>query len=749
MIFKPMKYIISLLIFFSVINITEAKTINSFIVDGNVRISEESIKVFSGFNDGDDINQNELNIILKNLYETNFFKDVSVQIDNDSLIVTVKENPIIQEVLIEGFKREKLKESIYDILTLKNKSSYVEYIAKSDLQRIINELRVTGYYLSKVTSSIKQNENNTINLIYNINLGEKALIKKIKFIGDKKFKNRTLRRIIVSEESRFWKFLSNKKFLNKNLINLDERLLTSFYKNEGYYDAQVQSSSAKFINDKNFELTYNINAGQKFIFNKLDLVLPIDYDSKNFDEISSTFDDLKNTTYSLAKIEKILKKIDIIALSNQYEFISADVDEEIIDNNKLNLTFIIKETEKNYVERINIIGNSITRENVIRNSLFVDEGDAFNEILHNKSLNSIKGKGIFAKVDSQILDGSSPNMKIIEIEVEEQATGEISAGAGLGSSGGTLGFGLKENNWLGQGISLNSSIEIRENSLRGEITFDNPNFRNSDNSLYTSISSVNTDNMTDSGYETTVTGVSVGSNFEKYENLYLFPTLSVTFESLTTSSDASANLKKQQGDYFETLFKYVLDYDKRNRRYQPSDGHRSTFRQEIPLVSENWELRNSYTIANFTELYDGMIGSVSFGVSAINSMSGDDVKISKRLYIQEKKLRGFEKGKVGPKENQDFVGGNYSSTLNLSTTLPNLFPDSENTDFKIFFDAATLWGIDYSSTVKDTGTIRTATGVGIDWFTPIGPLSFSLSQPLTKDSSDVTEVFRFNLGTTF
>ena len=132
-----------------------------------------------------------------------------------------------------------------------------------------------------------------------------------------------------------------------------------------------------------------------------------------------------------------------------------------------------------------------------------------------------------------------------------------------------------------------------------------------------------------------------------------------------------------------------------------------------------------------------------------NSLNDKDVRISKRLMIPEKKLRGFEKGKIGPIENTDFVGGNYSAVLNLSTTLPNLFPESENTDFKFFYDAATIWGVDYSSSVKDTKTIRSAAGVGIDWFTPVGPLSFSFSQPITKDSGDKTEGFRFNLGTTF
>ena len=398
-------------------------------------------------------------------------------------------------------------------MILKNKSSYVEYLAKNDFQKIKNMLRASGFYLSEVKTLIQNNNNNTVNLIYNINLGEKALIKKIKFIGDKKFKDRKLRQVIVSEESKFWKFISNKKYLNTKRIKLDERLLLNFYKNKGYYDAKIETSTATFINDQNFELTYNINAGKKFIFNNLNISLPIDYDVKNFKEISNTLEKLKNTTYSLNKIEKILKEIDKISLSHQYEFISAHVKEEIIDNHKLNLTFVISETEKNYVEKINIIGNSVTRENVIRNSLFVDEGDAFNEILHNKSLNRIRARGIFEKVDSRILEGSNPNLKIVEIEVEEKATGEISAGAGFGTSGSTFGFGIKENNYLGQGIKVNTNLTFSDNSVKGELSMNNPNFKNSNNSLFTSISSTSADFLADYGYKSNLSSVIIWNQF--------------------------------------------------------------------------------------------------------------------------------------------------------------------------------------------------------------------------------------------
>ena len=745
-----MKLIIfTISIFLLLTSLLVAKPIDELIIKGNERISSETIKVFSGFNKGDNVNQNDLNDIIKSLYETNFFENVTIEIVNNNLIITVKENPIIQEVVIEGIKKESLKNQIYDSLILKNKSSYVDYLAKNDLQKIKNMLRVSGFYLSEVKTSIQNNNNNTVNLIYNINLGEKALIKKIKFIGDKKFKDRKLRQVIVSEESKFWKFISNKKYLNTKRIKLDERLLLNFYRNKGYYNAKIETSTAKFINDQNFELTYNISAGKKFIFNNLNISLPTDYDVKNFKEISNTLEELKSTTYTLYKIEKILKEIDKISLSHQYEFIRAHVKEEIIDNHKLNLTFVISETEKNYVEKINIIGNSVTRENVIRNSLFVDEGDAFNEILHNKSLNRIRARGIFEKVDSKILDGSNPNLKIIEIEVEEKATGEISAGAGFGTSGSTFGFGIRENNYLGQGIKVNTNLTFSDNSVKGELSMNNPNFKNSNNSLSTSISSTSSDFLADYGYKSNLSSLSFGTNFERYEDLFFYPTIDINYEKLETTPKASANLKKQEGEYFETAFIYTLSYDKRNQRFQPTEGFRSQFTQTLPVVSDNYEVKNIYEITKYIPFDNGMIGNIIFGAAAVNGVTGKDVRISKRLYVPERRLRGFKKGRIGPIENNDYVGGNYRAMFNINTTLPNLFPESQNTDFRIFFDAATLWGVDYSSEVKDSKNIRSSAGVAIDWYTPVGPLSFSLAQPITQDSTDQTETFRFNIGTTF
>ena len=227
------------------------------------------------------------------------------------------------------------------------------------------------------------------------------------------------------------------------------------------------------------------------------------------------------------------------------------------------------------------------------------------------------------------------------------------------------------------------------------------------------------------------------------------PAISVFSEKINTDTKASAALRKQDGSFFETRFSYNLDYDLRNRSYRPTDGTRSVFSQGIPLMSENYALSNAYEITKWHQFDNKMVSDLGFFVKAINSVTGEDVKISKRVNLPLRRLRGFEKGMVGPVDGTDYVGGNYAMSLNFNSTLPMILPNLENVDVKYFLDFANLWGVDYSNTVDESNTIRSSTGLAINWFTPIGPLNFSLSQNLLKAKTDVTELFQFNLGTTF
>ncbi|MDB9772812.1 outer membrane protein assembly factor BamA [Candidatus Pelagibacter sp.] len=725
-----------------------SKNYEKIIVNGNERISNETILVFSEIPDNESLDENSINEILKKLYKSGFFKDVTVKIENNNLTIEVLENPIIQTVFIKGIKRKKTEESLYEILTLKNRSSYSSALIKKDETSILNYLKNEGYYFSNITSSFQDLGENKIDLFYEIELGEKSKISKISFIGDKKFKDSTLKSIILSEEYKFWKFISGKKYLNENIINFDKRLLNIFYKNKGFFNVIIESSFANYIGNDEFEIIYNISSGEKFYFNEFNLNLPIDYELSNFEQLNKVFNELKGQNYSLNSINKILDEIDKIVLNEQFEFLNSTVKEQTVDN-LINLTFDIEETEKFYVEKINILGNNVTREEVIRNNIFVDEGDAFNVLLQNKTLNNLRSLNFFKNVQSEILDSPNNNKKIINITVEEKPTGEIMAGAGVGTSGGTIAFGVKENNFLGRGIEFSSDATVSAETLKGLISLNNPNFKGSNRSLNVSVESTITDRLKNFGYESNKTGFSVGSSFEFYDDLYWNTGVSAYVEKLDTDSTASSSMKKQEGSYFDTFFNQTFTYDKRDQKYKTTDGYISRFTQNIPLISESYTLTNAYDYKIYNEWLDENIFSIGFFVKTTNSLSGKDVKLSDRLFLPSSKLRGFESGKVGPKDGADYVGGNYAASINMSTTLPQILPNFQNTNFSIYFDAANVWGVDYNSTLKNESKIRSSIGIAVDFFTPVGPLNFSLSEPISKSKNDITESFRFNLGTTF
>ena len=735
------------LLFFS--NKLYASNISNIEINGNERITKETIILFGQIDLNSAIDDNELNTILKKLYETNFFEDIKLKIIDETLIVNVKEYPLISSLEIVGVKAKKIKNPILENIKLKDKGSFNKYLAGKDKEIVTNALRSFGYYFAKVDIKIIDQPNKTVKLIYEIDMGNKALIRNINFIGDKVYKKRKLYDVITSEESKFWKIISNNKHLDEDRVMLDVRLLTNFYKNKGYYYAEVNSSFAEFSDDGKFDLTFNINAGKKYYFNKLNLNLPSDFDERNFLSINKQFSKLIGESYSFKRIEKILKEIERIALLDQYQSINASVNISISDTNKLDFNFDISEIPKKYVERINVLGNNITREDVLRQKFALDEGDAYNEILLNKSINNLKSLNFFKTVNSSVSDGSTGDMKIINIEVDEKATGEIFAGAGFGTNGGTFGFGIKENNFMGKGIQFDTNLELSEEKIRGQFSVFNPNFKGSDNALSTNIQSLSNDLMSDYGYKTTKTGISLGTRFEYYENLFLSPSVSSFYESLKTTSTASNTLKKQRGTYFDTDIDYTLDFDKRDQKFQTSDGFRSRFTQSIPLISETNALLNGYEFNLYEEIADDMVGEFTFYVRAINSLSDDDVRISERLFLPSSRLRGFERGKIGPKDGQEFIGGNYASSVNLSTSLPTIFNDLETLDFNIFLDAGNVWGVDYESTLDESNKIRSSTGIAVDWYTIVGPLSFSYSIPISKADTDIEENFRFQIGTTF
>ena len=420
---------------------------------------------------------------------------------------------------------------------------------------------------------------------------------------------------------------------------------------------------------------------------------------------------------------------------------------ETLDGNGVEVKINIFEGEKVIIERINIVGNSVTNDSVIRSALIVDEGDPFSTLLVNKSINEIKARNIFGKVEHEVFPGSSDDLKVLEISVEEKATGELMAGAGIGTDGTSFQFSITENNWLGRGVQLQSALNVSEHKISGNILLNNPNYNYSGNAVKTALEISSTDRSNTSGFQSSRTGFELGTGFEQYENVFISPEISIALEDIKVNEDATAAVKKMEGNFFNADLNYAITLDKRNQRFRPTQGYKTTFRQSLPLIQDSSSILNGIDVSAYHGFSEDLIGSLKIYARTINGIDSD-VRLTNRLFIPRNRLRGFNTYKVGPKDGDDYIGGNYITAVNAEAQLPNLLPESYRTDFSLFLDTANVWGVDYT-TVDETDKIRSSIGVSANVYTTIGPLTFTFAESISKSSNDETETFNFRIGTSF
>ena len=460
---------------------------------------------------------------------------------------------------------------------------------------------------------------------------------------------------------------------------------------------------------------------KRYTINKIITNADPTFDKKIFFPLNEKYKKFIGDYYSPFKVKDLLEEIDSLIEKNNLQFVEHNV-EEIIDQDFIKFKFNIFEGEKILVERINITGNNVTNESVIRGELLLDEGDPFTNLSLDKSISKIKARNIFNKVTSNISEGSSNNLTKIDINVEEKPTGEISAGAGVGTSGGTFAISISENNWLGEGKKVDFSIDADQESLTGTINYVNPNYNFLGNSLGYSLSSLSNDKP-DQGYENTLISAGVNTRFEQFKNLYSSLGLSASYDDLRTENSASDALKKQSGEFSEIAANYGFDYDTRNRAFMPSSGSIYGFKQTLPVYADKRYIANTLNASFYKTITEDVIGATKFYFSAINGLDNDDVRINKRGVLSSKRLRGFEKNKIGPVDGTDHIGGNYAAALNFEANLPKLLPESSNMDIGLFLDFGNVWGVDYDETLDESNKIRSSTGVAANWRSPLGPMS--------------------------
>ena len=741
------KFILKFSLTFFIFSYLNAATINKIVIDGNKRVSDETIKVYGEIKLNEKIDENKLNKILNNLYSTDFFEDINIKEVNGVLNIIVKEYPLVNQLILNGEKSSRIRDEIKKQISTKAKRSFIKSSISSDINLIKQLYSSIGYNFANIDIKTKELDSSNVDILIEIDRGQITKISSISFIGDKKVRDNRLRNVIASERDRFYKIISKNTKFSENLINLDLRLLKSYYRSLGYYDVEINSNSAELNENKNIDLIYSIDAGKRYRINKISTNVDKTFDKELFLSLNKKYKEFIGEYYSPFKVKELLEEIDILIEKNSLQFVEHNV-EEIIDNDSISIKFNIFEGEKILVERIDITGNNVTSESVIRGELILDEGDPFTKLSLEKSISEIKSRNIFNDVKYQIKDGSSANLKIINIEVTEKPTGEISAGAGIGTDGGSFAVSISENNWLGEGKKVDFSLEVDAESLGGILRYSDPNYNFLGNSINYYVSSENNDKP-DQGYENTIISSGISTSFEQYKNIFTTLGLNATYDDLRTDGTASDSLSKQSGEFSELAGTYGFKYDGRDRSFMPTKGSILGFEQTLPFFADKSYLSNTLTYSKYTSISENIIGASKLYVSAINGLNDDNVRLSKRKSLSTKRLRGFEKNKVGPVDGGDHVGGNYAAALNFEANLPNLLPENTRTDITAFLDFGNVWGIDYDSLIDESNKIRSSTGVAASWLSPLGPMTFILSTNLSKANTDETQSFNFNLGTTF
>ena len=717
-------------------------------ISGNDRISDITIIDIIDFKKSNNYSNNDLNNFQKKLFETNFFSDVKLKLKDDILKIIVTENPLIEFFNIRGVINNTREELIYEKILLGQNKIFSQSILNQDIDIIKNIYNESGYFNVAIFPEISELPSGNINIVLNVSRGEQYKIKRIFFIGNKHFKSSTLLDVVSSSEHGWWKFLSSSSIANMDRIEFDKQLLKNFYLNEGFYDVQILSSDIS-LEEKNLaSITFSINAGQKYKFSKIELIdNEKNFNKKDFDNIKKFAAKELKGNFSNKKINNLRQKIYTYINLRKIDFVKYNILSKKLENNLIDTEIIIEKTARKFVNQINIKGNSITEEEVIRRKLLFSEGDTFSSYKLNNSKDNLKASGIFKEVKTKIKNLGNERVDI-ELDVEEQPTGSITAGVGAGTAGASVTTGVSEKNLFGKGIFLNSNVMMGTDSIKGGISTTLPDYKNTDNDLIFNIYVTSTD-YENSGYESTVVGNSIAVKYDLYEDLTLKPGFGFDVDDIDTNSTASALYKSREGKYSTFKTFYNLESDKRDRRFQTTKGHKINFGQsfavpgsDIPYIENNISGIYYYTFSNDFTL------SLKSGLNSINALNNKDVKLSDRKFLNSRNLRGFENYGIGPKDGKDHIGGNYSAYSSISSTVPNPLPDKWNANSIIFFDAGNVWGVDYDSS-KDSDKIRSSAGLSLDWISPVGPLSFVFAQILSSADGDLEESFSFQIGSSF
>jgi outer membrane protein insertion porin family len=728
-------------------------TISEVRVEGNQRVEGRTILSYLGLKAGNRFSQGEIDNGLKNLFATGFFSDVKLLRDGSQLVVRVIENPVINRIAFEGNDRMESAD-LEKELELQPRSVYSREKVQSDVRRILDLYRRSGRYNATVVPKVIQQDQNRVDLVYEITEGPVARIEKISFIGNEHFTTAALREAIRTEEARWYKFLTDNDKYDPDRLQYDQELLRRFYINEGYADFQVKSAHAELSPNKDaFYLTFVVDEGPQYKFG--DVKVTSELPEGKAPDFSGMLTTKSGDTYDASKVEA---SIDVMTkeLGNKgYAFVDIQPRLERDRDQKLaHLTYTIKPGPRVYVERINVTGNVRTLDEVVRREFRLREGDPYNSALLQRSEQRINNLGFFEKVQVKNEPGSAPDKTVVNVDVQEKSTGEINMGAGYSTTDGVLGdFGIRESNLLGRGQELRARVTYATRRKQVELGFTEPYFLDRDLSAGFDLYRVQQDFLRQSDYNLNTEGVTLRMRYALQEKLQHALTYSLRQNDVTdVSPAASLFIRRQEGSTINSAVAQAFTYDDRDNKFNPTTGYYARLYQELAGLGGDarylkHELKGGYYYPLYPKWTLSFAGSggYMFGL-------GRDVRISDRFFIGGDDLRGFQNSGVGPRDivTTDALGGNIYYIGTTEMTFPVGLPEEMGVSGAVFTDVGSLWNADDSGLgVFDESSPRVSAGIGMLWTSPFGPIRIDFAHAIVKENPDRTENVRFSFGTRF
>lgn len=755
-----MKKFIGLLFLSSALTtLASAEVLKDVSIKGTQRLENTTIMSYLHVHQGQNIEDIDLDRATKTLFETGLFSDVNVQMNNHTLLVSVIENPIVHEVFFEG--NNKLDDDVLKTeIMLKSRTVYTQSKVQADVDRLLTLYKRNGRFGATVTPKIIQKDQNRVDVIFEIEEGDKTTIEKINFIGNKKYSADDLKDVMVTKESAWYRFFSSTDTYDPDRLNYDKEMLRRFYLKHGYADFEVINAVAELLPDKSgFVLTVEIYEGDRYTFDQPEIKVSLpEYRQGNQKELVKLLEFEVGDHFNAELIDATIENLTDKFSNMGYAFV--DVTPEFQKNavNKtVKLVFHIQEGAKVFVNKINIHGNSRTKDKVIRREFRIKEGDAFNASKLRRSKQKVEDLDYFDKVDFKTLPVYGDSSKTdVDVTVSEKSTGAFNVGVGWSSYDGLLfETGIVERNILGTGniVNLNAMLSQKETQYIAGLT--NPYFMDMPLLAGLEIFRTTRDNGDSSSYSYTSLGSTVRFGWDYTDALRQTVRYTIRQDDVNDiDDDASIYIKDQKGKNTVSLVGQDLSYDKRDSRINPSEGYYLSLGTDFAGVGGDTKFaRMTLTAIQYFPVTDDVIFSIRGDGGYIWGLGGQDVRVNNRFFLGDYSLRGFEYGGVGArdKDTDDALGGNWYTTASTELMFPIGLPRELGIKGKVFSDAGVIGKPDNydREMIEYNNGIRVAVGTGILWQSPMGMINLDFSTPVVKESYDKTQVFRLNFGKGF